>query len=93
MSLNHYQKTIGKVHIEYQISENNLCGRSLEESIRNVNRKIYGLSDTAQEESLKFEDKSKTEFALNLLFKNTEYNVPKYIEDGLVWLNNQKVLI
>ena len=93
MSLNHNQKTIGKVHIEYQISENNLCGRSLEESIRNVNRKIYGLSDTAQEESLKFEDKSKTEFALNLLFKNTEYNVPKYIEDGLVWLNNQKVLI
>lgn len=85
-------KTINRIHLEFQTAENGLCGRSLEEAIRNVNRSIYGLTSTATEDELTFKEKSKTEFALNLIFDNSNYNIPKYIKDGLIWLNNQKVL-
>lgn len=36
-------KTRGKCHIEFQTAESGLCGHSLEEAIRNVNRKHYDL--------------------------------------------------
>lgn len=85
-------KTIGKCHIEYQTTENGLCGHSLEEAIRNVNRSHYGLSDTATETDLEFDEKSKTDFALKLIYEYDDYIVPSYIRSGLIWLNNQKVL-
>lgn len=85
-------KTIGKCHIEYQTTENGLCGHSLEEAIKNVNRSHYGLSDTAVETDLEFDEKSKTDFALKLIYECEEYTIPAYIRSGLVWLNNQKVL-
>ena len=87
------QKTIGKCHIEFQVKENGLCGRSLEEAIRNVNRNHYGLKGSITEDDLEFTDKSKTDFALNLVCNNPEYVIPKYIKDGLVWLNEQNVLV
>ncbi len=92
IALTSEQKTQGKCHLEFQTKENNLCGRSLEEAIKNVNRGFYGLSDMATEEDLEFDGKSKTDFALNLICDNSNYEIPKYIKDGLVWLNNQKVL-
>lgn len=85
-------KTIGKCHIEYQTTENGLCGHSLEEAIRNVNRSHFGLSDTATETDLEFDEKSKTDFALKLIYECEDYTIPTYIRSGLVWLNNQKVL-
>lgn len=85
-------KTIGKCHIEYQTTENGLCGHSLEEAIKNVNRSHYGLSDTATETDLEFDEKSKTDFALKLIYECEDYTIPAYIRLGLVWLNNQKVL-
>lgn len=66
-------KTQKKCHIEFQVEEDSLCGRSLEESI-------------------KFTSKSKTEFAFDLICNNPNYKIPKYIKDGLIWLNDQKVL-
>lgn len=86
------QKTHGKCHIEYQTNENGLCGRSLEEAIRNVNRSYYGLADPVTELMLEFTEKSKTDFALNLICNNPNYVIPQYIKDGLIWLNAQKVL-
>ena len=86
------QKTHGKCHIEYQTNENGLCGRSLEEAIRNVNRSYYGLADPVTELMLEFTEKSKTDFALTLICNKPNYVIPKYIKDGLVWLNDQKVL-
>ena len=86
------QKTHGKCHIEYQTNENGLCGRSLEEAIRNVNRSYYGLADPITELMLEFTEKSKTDFALNLICNNPNYVIPQYIKDGLIWLNAQKVL-
>ncbi|MCM1438012.1 MAG: AAA family ATPase [Roseburia sp.] len=92
VSLTSTQKTQGKCHIEFQTREKNLCGRSLEEAIKNVNRDFYGLSDTATEDDLEFDGKSKTDFALNLICDNSNYEIPKYVKDGLAWLNSQKVL-
>ena len=88
------QKTSDRIHIEYQVEENNLCGRSLEEAIKNSNRKMFGISDNPEEKELEYspgKDGSKTDFAMNLIFdvNKQNYNVPKYIEDGLIWLDSQ----
>ncbi|MCI5893026.1 MAG: AAA family ATPase [Clostridiales bacterium] len=92
IALKDEQKTRGKCHIEFQTTENGLCGRSLEEAIKNVNRKHYKLKEPVTEDNLKFEEKSKTDFALNLICDYPKYKIPQYIKNGLVWLNNQKVL-
>ena len=91
-SMDSEEKTRNKCHIEFQTSENGLCGHSLEEAIINVNRKHYDLGDDASEETIEFTGKSKTDFALDLLCECPNYCVPNYIESGLKWLNNQKVL-
>lgn len=85
-------KTRGKCHIEFQTAENGLCGHSLEEAVRNVNRKHYDLGDSTSEEDLEFKGKSKTDFALDLICECADYCVPAYIKTGLTWLNNQRVL-
>lgn len=87
------EKTIDKCHIEFQVAENGLCGRSLEEAIKNVNRAFYGLADPVTEEKLEFTEKSKTDFALRLICDCPDYSIPKYLKDGLIWLNKQKVLV
>lgn len=86
------EKTLGKCHIEYQTSENGICGRSLEEAIMNVNRSHYGFIEPVAEEDLEFTEKSKTDFALNLICNNPNYSIPQYIKNGLIWLNQQRVL-
>lgn len=91
VSLTKDQKTIGKCHIEFQTKENGLCGRSLEEAMKNVNRDCFGLSDSITEDDLVFKG-NKTDFALDFVCKNPDYAVPQYIETGLVWLNDQNVL-
>ena len=87
-------KTSDKIHIEYQVEENGLCGRSLEEAIKNSNRELFGLTGTVSAEDLEYNpysDGSKTDFAMNLIFENAKQNyiVPKYIADGLIWLDSQ----
>ena len=59
----------------------------------NVNRSHYELEEPVTEESLSFNGKSKTDFALNLITEKPDYEIPNYIKDGLIWLNNQQVLI
>ena len=86
------ERTKDKCHIEFQTSEGGLCGHSLEEAIRNVNRKHYGLGDDINEEELEFKDKSKTDFALKLIDECPDYCIPEYIKSGLTWLTNQRVL-
>lgn len=85
-------KTRGKCHIEFQTTEKGLCGHSLEEAIRNVNRKHYNLGNRISEKKLEFTGKSKTDFALDLIYKYSDYCVPDYIKSGLKWLNDQRVL-
>lgn len=94
MALSPDEKTLNKypIHIEFQTTENGFCGRSLEESIRNVNREFYQLPKDIEEKDLTFKEKSKTDFALKLISENENYNIPEYIRSGLKWLNDQKVL-
>lgn len=66
---------------------------SLEEAIKNVNRAFYGLADPVTEKKLEFTEKSKTDFALRLICDYPDYSIPKYLKDGLVWLNKQKILV
>lgn len=84
------EKTKGYCHIEYQCLENGLCGRSLEESIINVNRNLFGLSSNATDKDLqnKAIEQSKTDFAINLLLNNPSFEIPSYIKNGLLWLDN-----
>ena len=91
INLTDEKKTYGNCHIEYQTYEDELCGRSLEESIINANRALYGISDNPTEANIDFEDKKKTDFALELLLEKTSYEIPAYIKDGLCWLDKQKV--
>ena len=86
------KKTQKQCHIEFQTEEHGLCGRSLEEAVRNVNRAIYGLNKNATEDDLAFGNGCKTDFALDLVYKHDSYTVPAYIRDGLVWLNDQKTI-
>ena len=92
-SMSPADKTRCRCHIEFQTTENGLCGHSLEEAIRNVNRTYYGLGDTPTEDDLEFSGKKKTDFALNLICECEDYAVPAYIKNGLVWLNDQQVLM
>ncbi len=85
-------KTRCKCHIEFQTAEDGLCGHSLEEAIRNVNRVYYELGNSPSEKDLEFTGKSKTDFALNLIYECENYTIPAYIKAGLVWLNDQHVL-
>lgn len=85
-------KTRGKCHIEFQTLEAGLCGHSLEEAIRNVNRTYFELGDNPTEDDLEFDEKCKTDFALDLIYNCEDYTIPAYIKAGLVWLNDQRVL-
>ena len=60
--------------------------------MKNVNRDYFGLSDSITEDDLVFTDSSKTDFALDFICEKPDYAVPRYIETGLVWLNDQNVL-
>lgn len=91
-SMSSDDKTDGKCHIEFQTEEDGLCGNSLEEAIRNVNRAYYGLGDSPSEDELKFTGKSKTDFALKLVYECEDYAIPAYIKNGLIWLNEQRVI-
>lgn len=91
-SLSFEDKTLGKCHLEFQVKEHGLCGRSLEEAIRNVNRSYFNIESNATEKDIEFTGNSKTDFALNLIYEHGEYIIPSYIRDGLVWLNDQRTL-
>lgn len=92
VNLEEEKKTNGKCHIEYQRHENGLCGRSLEESIINANRGLYKIIENPTEKNIDFENEKKTDFALDLLLNKVDYQIPKYIKEGLCWLDKEKVL-
>lgn len=85
-------KTFDNCHIEFQTIENSICSRSLEEAIMNVNRNIYKISDTYGEEDIEYKGKSKTDFALKLIYEFKDYNIPLYIKNGLKWLNDENTI-
>ena len=86
-------KEDGRIRLAFQIQEQNLCGRSLEEAIRNSNRSLFGLPEDATDDDIAFDkQKSKTDFALKLILDYPNYQIPAYIKDGLSWLNGQSII-
>ena len=85
------QKTNGFRHIEFQLEENGAYPRSLEEAIINVNRKYYGIDEDKKNIDFDEKEEKKTDFALNLVLGkiSDDYQIPSYIEKGLIWLNEQ----
>lgn len=79
--------------IAFQVPENASlpCGRSFEQAFVLANLDLFGLSrSTSLEEDswkrAKKEQSRKVDFALDHLLTEVEWNVPKYIADGLRWL-------
>lgn len=91
LGLKDEQKTNGLVHIEFQREENSAYPRSLEEAIMNVNREHYGIAEDETDINFDEKEEKKTDFALDLIFSEIadSYQIPSYIEKGLIWLNAQ----
>ena len=85
------KKSNGLRHIEFQIQENGAAPRSFEEAIINVNREKFGISEDATVIEYNEDEIGKTDFALRLLVdaQFSDYSVPAYIKNGLIWLDKQ----
>lgn len=46
----------------------------------------------SKRKKIEFTGKSKTDFALDLIYESPDYCVPDYIKSGLKWLSDQRVL-
>lgn len=86
-------KIKGKIRIAYQCSEdgNNACGRSFEDAFMLANKALFTLQGNTDEEleldSYKKANKEKkSDFAIEYAINKTEWDTPKYIKDGLIWL-------
>lgn len=90
LGLTEEQHSMGTRHLEFQKEENGFYPRSLEDAIMNCNRELFSIPD-GNNPSFKDTGDKKTDFALKLLVEEayTSYQVPSYIRDGLIWLNNQ----
>jgi predicted ATP-dependent endonuclease of OLD family len=79
--------------IAYQLPEtaNNPCGRSFEDAYMLANPKLFPMSATLPNEmELEAWDEAKevkkSEFALKQALTETNWTIPRYIREGLVWL-------
>lgn len=86
-------KIKGKIRIAYQCSEdgNNACGRSFEDAFMLANKALFTLQGNTDEELelnsyKKANREKKSDFAIEYAINNTEWDTPKYIKDGLIWL-------
>ena len=91
------EKTNKFRRIAFQIPElkKTACGRSFEDSFIIANRELFGFKDVpdseiesiSYEEAIEISKKGKMNFALKIGLFTKEWNVPHYIEDGLLWLS------
>lgn len=88
-------KVIGCRRLAFQIPEEGIddCGRSFEDAFILANRPLFAMADTEGEQHAfsraeKIGKKSKANFAIEYSIDKTDWNVPKYIADGLVWLDD-----
>lgn len=93
-------KEIGKIkgirRIAYQIPETTLhaCGRSFEDAFIlsnldhfEIDRENDDIEKIAYDKAKEF-SKKKTDFALTYALHETDWNIPLYIKEGLLWLAN-----
>ncbi len=86
-----------KIHnirrIAYQMPEadGKACGRSFEDAFMLANLNLFSLVDDSAEKNeevayTKAQTIKKSDFALQYAINDTNWNVPRYIRDGLIWL-------
>lgn len=87
------EKCIGCRRIAFQIPQidGGACGRSFEEAFILANQNKFGINGlTAQEIETQAwdlaQDVKKSEFALKFAIKETDWAIPRYIDEGLRWL-------
>lgn len=93
------EKIKGHRRIAYQIAENDSfpCGRSFEAALMLANLDLFGLTQTGitelEEEiwnkTKNMSSKQKIELAFEYAFEKDTWNIPKYILEGLIWLEKQ----
>lgn len=83
-------KIDGIRRLAYQVPEEDgkACGRSFEDAFMLANADQFGLDETDLEQSAwdKAKNEKKSAFALKHAIQETEWIVPRYIKEGLVWL-------
>jgi hypothetical protein len=90
--------------LAFEIPENGriACGRSFEDAFILANRELFGLENEAEtdekqaekdafDEAEKIGKNSKANFAIEYAIEKTNWKVPKYIEDGLLWLADNDI--
>lgn len=95
-------KISGCRRLAYQVDEdeNGLCGRSFEDAFILANTSLFGLQglEGVELEKSVFEKaqqvgkESKANFAIEYSIEKTEWGVPKYICEGLEWLDKDEVV-
>lgn len=83
-------KIINGRRLAYQIPEvdGGACGRSFEDAFMLANPTLFELG-AGDQAALAYDlaaDQKKSKFALELAIEKTEWNVPRYIAEGLRWL-------
>jgi len=93
-------KVVGMRRIAYQIPEKGKCaiGRSFEDAFILANLKLFGLDEETKElkveemaftKAISIGNDSKANFAIEYAIDKTEWNVPEYIIEGLLWLSEE----
>ncbi len=94
---NDVDKIKGNRRLSFQIPEENqsACGRSFEGAFILANQSLFELTENdmpslleenAFETAKRIGKSSKADFAIKYAIEKTEWSVPKYIEEGLIWL-------
>ena len=96
LTANDAAKTKDRLRLAYQCPETEAgpCGRSFEDAFMLANQKLFpfpGPSDQEKETQAweEAKDVKKSEFALKHALSDDEWNVPRYIRSGLVWLSER----
>lgn len=86
-------KTKEFIHLAYQVPESGTtcCGRSFEDAFILANLKLFELETVSQDQhaSSAFvlaSKESKSQFALRHAIESTDWQVPRYVAEGLKWL-------
>lgn len=92
-------KIQGTRRLAFQINEESkeCCGRSFEDAFIIANPSLFGISETkgntleikAFEEAIKHNSK-KTDFAIKYAYEQSNWEIPLYIKEGLVWLSENE---
>ena len=85
-------KIVNNRRLAFQVahSAGDACGRSFEDAFMLANPGVFGIMGSIQKRESQAWDKAeevdKTDFALKYAIEETDWVVPRYIEQGLKWL-------